>query len=514
MGDTIKRLFVLNLVLAVTSADFTENCPDECKCVWAGGNKQVDCSNGHFDSVPKNISTDIQTLNLSGNPIHEISKEAFSDIGQVNLKKLFLSHCQLEVIHKQGLKGLAIMIELDLSFNNLTSLHRDTFDPIEKIRWIFLNDNRIEKLDDGLFKNLPFLQRLYLSNNRIVQIGVKTFMNVPKLSDLRLDNNKLEHLKVDVLDKLPLANLDLHENPWRCDCYLAPLRNWFITKNLHRVQIVCVDPPKLHKIDWKNLSTSDFACKPSIVYPTTNTTIRSSDTNITLSCQVDGNPLPEVHWVFDGQIIDGSSRYKGVKKYLISESSTDNSKWVNVTIVDTGVSDNGDYICAAENTGGVDEKMVALAVAHNTPGIVVPTGMDNNMLPVLIGVSCTAAILLIILIIFCWCCCRRRNSEKKGDTSNGEALIEGSVIPEMEKSLITAVNPVTKPPRRYDVPPLITSAGTEMSELNKTLLDNDSVFGKHTIISHFLFRIDNFIICVGLFTNLQFKFDLCLNKIN
>lgn len=483
MGGTIRRLFVLNLLFAITAADFTENCPKQCKCVWASGNKQVDCSEGHFDSVPKNISTDIQTLNLSGNPIHEISKEAFADVGQVNLKKLILSNCRLEVIHKHGLKGLAIMIELDLSSNNLTSLHRDTFDPVEKIRWIILNDNRIEKLDDGLFKNLPFLQRVYLTNNRIVQIGVKTFMNVPKLYDLRLDTNKMEYLKVDALNQLSLTNLDLQDNPWRCDCYLEPLKNWFISKNLHRVPIVCAEPPKLHKIDWKNLSSSDFACMPSIVYPSTSTTLRSSDTNVTLSCQVDGNPLPEVHWVFNGHIIDETGDQYMVKgKYYVIETSTENSKWVNVTIVDTSVSDNGEYSCVAKNTGGVDERMVVLAVAHNSPGIVVPTGMDNNMMPVLIGVSCTAAILLILLIILCWCCCRRRSSEKKGDASNGEALIEGSVIPEMEKSLITAVNPVTKPPRRYDVPPSITSAGTEMSELNKTLLDNDSVFGKHPFL--------------------------------
>ncbi|CAG9572006.1 unnamed protein product [Danaus chrysippus] len=469
---------VLTLGLTLVTADFTANCPQECKCVWASGNKQADCSHSNFHDIPKTLSTEIQILDLTGNELYEVTRHAFEDVQLINLKKLILKECKLITIHKNGLSGLAIMIELDLSKNNLKTLYSDTFKETAKIRWILLNDNQIEKLEDGLFNNLPFLQKVDLSNNRILQIGVKTFMNVPKLNILRLDGNKLEHLKIDTLSALTsLSNLDVHDNPWRCDCYLQPFRNWVISKNLYTSPISCSEPPKVHGKLWKELDSSDFACRPSIVYPSTKTTLRSSDTNVTLSCLVNGNPLPEVNWVLNAQIIDGTYRYQGEIKYYVTQSNTDNSKWVNLTIIDAGTSDNGEYLCVANNAGGVEERSLTLAITHTPPGIVVPPGMDNNMLPVLIGVSCTAAILLIILVILCYYCCRRRSSEKKkADNSNGEALIEGSVIPEMEKSLITAVNPVTKPPRRYDVPPSITSGGTEMSELNKTLLDNDSVF--------------------------------------
>ncbi|XP_049878348.1 uncharacterized protein LOC126375462 [Pectinophora gossypiella] len=478
MGVALRNFLVLNLVLA-TAADFTANCPQECKCVWASGNKQADCSHAKLQEIPKTLSNEIQILDLTGNDLYEITRHAFEDVRLINLKKLIMKDCKLLTIQKNGLSGLAIMIELDLSKNSLKTLQPDLFRETVKIRWILLNDNQLEKLDDGLFNNLPFLQKVDLSNNRIVQVGVKTFMNLPKINILRLDGNKLEYMKIDTLSSLTsLSNLDVHDNPWRCDCYLQPFRNWVISKNLFTSPISCAEPAKVHGKLWKDLDSSDFACRPSIVTPSSSTTIRSSDTNITLSCQVDGNPLPEVNWVLNAQIIDGTYRYQGELKYYITQASMENSKWVNLTIVDAGVTDNGDYLCVAKNSGGVEERSLTLAVTHTTPGIVVPTGMDNNMLPVLIGVSCTAAILLIILVILCYCCCcrRRSNDKKKADNSNGEALIEGSVIPEMEKSLITAVNPVTKPPRRYDVPPSITSAGTEMSELNKTLLDNDSVF--------------------------------------
>lgn len=482
MGRRLQSLLLLNFVIA-TLADFTANCPQECNCLWASGNKQADCSNAHISDIPKTLSTEIQNLDLAGNDLYEITRHAFHDVGLINLKKLVLRECKLITIQKSGLSGLAIMIELDLSKNDLKVLQSDTFRETVKIRWILLNDNKLEKLENGLFNNLPFLQKVDLSNNRIVTIGIKTFMNVPKLNILRLDGNKLEHLKIDTLSALTsLSNLDVHDNPWRCDCYLQPFRNWVISKNLYTSPIACNEPPKVHGKLWKELDSNDFVCRPSIVYPSINTVLRTSDSNVTISCHVNGNPLPSVNWVLNAHIIDESYRYQGdIKKYYVSQTNEENSKWVNLTIVEAGSTDNGEYLCVATNPGGVEERVVTLAIAQSSPGIVPPSGMDNNMLPVLIGVSCTAAILLIILIILCWCCCcKRRSSEKKkADNSNGEALIEGSVIPEMEKSLISGpVNPVTKPPRRYEAPPSFVSGVTEMSELNKTLLDNDSVFGK------------------------------------
>lgn len=481
MGDTtIRKIIILNLVFATITADFTMDCPEKCKCNWTSGDKQADCSHGHFDNLPKTLSPEIQKLNLTGNDLYEITMHAFQDVGLINLWKLTLSECKLQTIQKNGFSGLAIMIELNLSKNDLKTLHPDTFKETKKIRWILLNDNKLEKLDDGLFSNLDLLQKVDLSNNRISQIGLKTFSNVPKLNFLRLDGNKLTHLKKEMLSNLPsLLNLDVQDNPWKCDCFLQQFRDWIISKKIYTTDIYCSEPLKVQGKRWKQLDSSDFACRPSIVYPTASTTLRVSDNNVTLACQVNGIPLPEVNWVLNAQIIDGSYRYQGEIKYYIAQTSNEYySKWVNLTIVNVETTDNGEYLCVAKNPGGVEERSLTLSVTQIPPNVIIPAGMNNNMMPVLIGVSCTAAILLIILVILCYCCCRRKSSDKKANTSNGEALIEGSVIPEMEKSLITAVNPVIKPPRRYEAPSSITGGATEMSELNKTLLDNDSVFGK------------------------------------
>lgn len=482
---TISKLLSLYLVLvAVTGKEFFEQCPTECKCMWTSGNKGADCSNSTFSEIPKTLSNEVQNLDLSGNGLYEITQHAFENVGLNNLKKLVLRDCKLQTIHKDGFSGLTIMIELDLSNNELRSLHRDTFKHLSKIRWLTINNNSLTKLDDGLFMHLDQLQRVDLSYNRLVQIGMKTFMNVPKLNNIRLGDNRLEHLKVDIFSSVPsLSTLELYNNSWRCDCYLQPFRNWVMSKKLCTTPIACVEPPPLNGKWWSELDSDHFACKPNIIYPTAGTVLRSSDTNITLSCIVSGNPLPEASWVMNSKVIVGSTLNHGKVKYYLSQSSDQSSKhtkWLNLTIVDADGTDDGEYLCAAKNSGGVEERSLTLFVTLSNPGTIVPAGVDSNIMPVLIGISCSAAILLIILAILCYiCCCRRKNGEKnkKADTSNGEALIEGSVIPEMEKSLINTINPVTKPPRRYDVPASITSGGTEMSELNKTLLDMDCVYG-------------------------------------
>ncbi|XP_047998575.1 chondroadherin-like protein [Leguminivora glycinivorella] len=131
--ESLKKLLILS-VLAAVAADFTAHCPPMCLCSWAAGNKQAACSNANLTYLPKCLSTEIQILDLSHNTLHEINRHAFQDAQLINLKKLFLRDCQLQTIHKHSFKGLAIMIELDLSKNNLKELHSETFSETTKIR--------------------------------------------------------------------------------------------------------------------------------------------------------------------------------------------------------------------------------------------------------------------------------------------------------------------------------------------------------------------------------------------
>ncbi|XP_013200762.1 uncharacterized protein LOC106143263 [Amyelois transitella] len=476
--NTWMRIALVPIALLTsTIADFTTECQRPCDCRWQSGNKAAICSNSSLKMIPANLSNDIQILDLTNNNLMQLQQEAFKKVGLSNLKKLFLKECNIEVINKAAFVTLAIMIELDLSKNRIRYLHPDTFKGTEKLRLINLSNNFIDKLEDGIFRNLKFLQKVEVSNNRIARIGTKTFVNLPQLKILRLDGNNLSHMKPETLMALRnLSGLDLHNNPWRCDCNLQTFRDWVITHNLYTPPTSCAEPQSVRDKLWNELDSSNFACRPTILEPLPDTTIRSYDDNVTLSCKVVGNPNPEVVWKLNGKIIE--TRLFGELRYVITENTMDLIRWVNLTIVHVRYSDRGNYTCVAENPGGRDEKSLML-ILSKYGGIGTIAGMDTDSFAILIG--CVIAILIIFSTVLFICYFTTQNNDIKRliktDTrsSNGEALIEGSVASEGDKALKADVNPVTKPPRKYEAPPSFTSDVTEMSELNKTLLENESV---------------------------------------
>ncbi|CAH2055635.1 unnamed protein product, partial [Iphiclides podalirius] len=475
---TWMKIAIVSIVLLLTTtADFTTECQRPCDCRWQSGNKAAICSNSSLRIIPANLSNDIQILDLSNNPLQQLHQEAFKRVGLSNLKKLFLRECSIEAVHKGAFVTLAIMIELDLSKNLIRYLHPDTFKGTEKLRLINLNNNFIDKLEDGTFRNLKFLQKVEMSNNRIVRIGTKAFTNLPQLKILRFDGNLLNHMKPETLSALRnLSGLDLHNNPWRCDCNLQSFRDWVIGHNLYTPPTSCAEPTSIRDKLWNELDSSNFACRPTILEPLPDSTIKSYDDNVTLTCKVVGNPPPDVSWRFNGKLLE--IRSFGEIRYSTAENTMDLIRWVNLTIIHARYSDKGNYTCVAENPGGKDEKTIFLVLSKFS-GSGTIAGMDTDSFAILVG--CLTAIVIIFGAVLAACFFKSQNVEMKRliktDTrsSNGEALIEGSVASETEKGIKTEVNPITKPPRKYETPMSLTSETTEMSELNKTLLENESV---------------------------------------
>lgn len=470
-------------LLSTTIADFTTECQRPCDCRWQSGNKAAICSNSSLKVIPANLSSDIQILDLSNNNLQQLHQEAFKKVGLSNLKKLFLRECNIETVHKLAFTTLAIMIELDLSKNRIRYLHPDTFKGTEKLRLINLSNNLIDKLEDGIFRNLKFLQKVEVSNNKIVRIGTRAFVNLPQLKILRFDGNNLSHMKPETLMALRnLSGLDLHNNPWRCDCNLQTFRDWVISHNLYTPPTSCAEPATVREKLWNELDSSNFACRPTILEPLPDSTVKSYDENVTLSCKVVGNPTPEVVWRFNGKTIE--TRAFGEIRYVMTENTIDLIRWVNLTILHARYSDRGNYTCVSENPGGRDEKTLTLVLSKYT-GAGTIAGMDADSFAILVG--CLIAIVIIFGATLVVCYYTTQNNEIKRliktDTrsSNGEALIEGSVASEIDKGFKTEVNPISKPPRKYEAPPSITCKATEMSELNKTLLDNDSILGKSVL---------------------------------
>ena len=114
--------------------------------------------------------------------------------------------------------------------------------------------------------------------------------------------------------------LDLSSNPWNCTCGLRPVLELLRERNVPSpVPPACATPRRLERAPWDRLELDDFSCPPRIARAgavntnNNNAAAKKSGSNVTLSCAVEGDPTPRVHWSWQGQTIkNGSLRYKAI----------------------------------------------------------------------------------------------------------------------------------------------------------------------------------------------------------
>lgn len=270
-------------------------CPSSCKCKWVSGKKTAECTKQNLTQVPGNLSPEIQNLDLTGNRFVNLTSSAFSRVFLVNLHKLTLRECGIEWIDIDAFSGLKIIIEIDLSGNNIRSLQPGIFHETQRLRVLLLNQNRLRALENDLFVNLTFLQKVSLSDNKLERIEERTFLNLPNLHSLALDGNNFSSLQLQRFEKLPkLGSLGLQNNPWNCNCHLRKLRDWTIENKLYTNPTTCLLPPNMTGKMWDEVDSDEFACRPKITVIGPATKIEMGKGDVTLSCKATGIPRPKV----------------------------------------------------------------------------------------------------------------------------------------------------------------------------------------------------------------------------
>lgn len=493
------QIIIAALIIQQTIADtdWMQSC-GKCRCKWNSGKKYADCRNVSYHEIPDNLSSDMQVLDFSFNTIAELRRDDFIKSNLENLHKLYLKNCTLEAIDKNALHGLAILIELDLSNNFLVELQPGTFSDLVKLRTLLLNNNEIKVLEDRIFENLKFLHKIELKENHIVSIGQNSFVNLPAITQISLEWNRLNILRKESFQNLDkLTSLSIGSNPWNCTCELRQFRDFIIDKNLY-TQPDCNEPKNLKGKLWSDLKSDDFACKPRILLQRTGTIEASSD-NVTLTCRIKGWPTPKVTWIYNKRPVNEYD-----KRVIIRDSVERNTRETSevftsdLTIFNVKNADKGAYTCLAKNNGGTDEAILMLTV----PGATIEKGTisehsSNFLLIIIIVIVSLFIILMITVAILCCYCKKVRKYNKNGsisenglvsikmDKSHQDSMLEGgSVIMEMQKSLLTEVNPVEKPPRRNDVESTENGDLHDGADVKRTLLDETN-FGKWFFFLYF-----------------------------
>ena len=439
-GRLLLALFLLVSSLALTRAaafpDWTD-CPAVCRCKWTSGKKSALCPDAGLTSLPPSLDPDMQLLDLSGNEIPALESETFKRAGLLNLQKVFLRNAKIKEIHADAFKEMRILVEVDLSDNNITSLDSNTFFGNERLRIVILSGNPLGTIKSHQFPTLKHMRNLELQRCSLTEIHKLAFARLNELESLKLDNNLLQYVDVSVISSLTrLKTLSLDNNRWRCDCRLKEFRSWLMTdgpSRLYSVSQVCTAPERLEGRRWEDVKLTEFACEPEVVAQASSTQVEING-NLTLTCLATGDPEPEVWWQLNGGSINitraEQQPFSGT--YVSYSTSSDTSedintgvkvmeRWSNLTVYNASDTDAGEYRCFAKNVAGSASTGLNIAIPRvfTAPTL---SQTDNWLLWVSLaggGAAALCASISAILLALCLCGGSRRRSRLEKEKLQG-----------------------------------------------------------------------------------------------
>ncbi len=409
LGLTLLMLFMR--YVASVPEDWSD-CPNVCQCKWMSGKKTALCREAGISIIPTSLNADMQVLDLSGNTILNLPKDAFRSVGLIHLQRIYLKRAGIRDIHKDAFRELKILVEVDLSDNSVAVLHPDTFAGNDRLRALYMNGNPLSELKNIQFPDLPHLKSLEFQHCQIRSVDRDAFLHLPALESLSLNGNKLNYLSETVFLPVPnLKTLVLDGNPWKCDCQLRKFRNWLLHSKLYSHSLICTYPLESKGKHWEDVNASEFACPPNVIAHD-NVIQGVLGGNATLTCTVYGDPEPTVTWLFNGYTLENESLVQDSLLYIEEKyGEKKGEKWSLVILFNISDSSTGEYTCRGANVRGQSSTNISLIL----PKEAVATTMkkDETWLRSSMYAVAGAACLLVLFVFAIFCHIRLRIAKKR-----------------------------------------------------------------------------------------------------
>ena len=221
-------------------------------------------------SIPDQIPTDIEILDLSGNNLSFVSSADFEGLTKINTLAL-ASNFLTEFPHLLSVSGT--LTALILSSNEINFISADYLDILDNIEILLIDDNQLTSIPDvdgpsstlrslslskNHFPSFPSLSRLGKSvtsfrfeENDIREVDAKALQLLTKLEKLYVQRNQLKTIPIPATSKL--NSLTIYQNPLACDPRLA----WLLAEGLTVIGF-CETPEHLKRNRTNTLSLEDL----------------------------------------------------------------------------------------------------------------------------------------------------------------------------------------------------------------------------------------------------------------
>ncbi|CAI2728197.1 unnamed protein product [Schistosoma spindalis] len=351
----------------------------------------------NFHRIPINLPIEIVKLIINHQNIIQLNDTQFQHLP--NLIYLNLDSNKIKIIHPNTFKQLIQLKILSLRYNLLT-ISYESFHPmimyhLNKLQSINLLHNPLDNIPNHFF--LPIgktIQSIILSNSLMkLKLYNESFYGLYQLKLLDLSNNYLENLPDSyeyIFNQMQLNELYLYGNPWKCDCHLRWLKQWYLKYNTKLIyyksindiilynnnnidietnywlmneqkfnnqldmntllQPKCATPIKLHgkplfnqinnnnNNDKQIIRSIDFHCSPESHTPNQDIQFIWGN-NYTLNCKFFADPSGIVIWYKDG------IRIQNHWPRITTKQSQGRNFLAELTIENIQNSDAGTYIC-------------------------------------------------------------------------------------------------------------------------------------------------------------------------
>lgn len=158
-----------------------------------------------------------------------------------SIRSLNLTQTGLQLIPTPLFQFLPSLEILVLNKNNLTSISRNAFKGLKRLKILEIMENKmLERIDGSAFQDTRSLTSINISHNQdLYHLDPEIVSHLENLVDLNLERNRFYNLNLDLGEQVSLVG---DGNPWMCDCNIQSLQILATGRNM---TLTCSEPENL-----------------------------------------------------------------------------------------------------------------------------------------------------------------------------------------------------------------------------------------------------------------------------